>query len=102
MYFGKTFDKYSEINAENASQIAYLIGLGQAPSGYNLYTNPENGIARRNIVLGVLLDKGLISQEVYEGAIKHDIVKTLHQDIRYQNHNVKRTSSIILYGWCFS
>lgn len=77
VYFGKTFDKYSEINAENASQIAYLIGLGQAPSGYNLYTNPENGIARRNVVLSVLLDKGLISQEVYEGAIKHDIVKTL-------------------------
>lgn len=78
-YFGKSPKDYEELSFENVSQLAYLIGLGQAPSAYNLYEHPEAGVARRDVVLSVLKDQDLISEELYEEAKEHDIVGSLQE-----------------------
>lgn len=59
-YFGK------ELEELNPGEIALLAGLPQAPSGYDPYVYPDNAKKRRNIVLGVMLDANLITNEEYE------------------------------------
>jgi len=59
-YFGK------ELNELNPAEIALLAGLPQAPSAYDPYINPDKAKYRRNIVLGIMRDNGLITQEEYE------------------------------------
>ena len=59
-YFGKN------INQLNPGQIALLAGLPQAPSGYDPYYHPNQAKARRNIVLGVMRDSGIISAADYQ------------------------------------
>ena len=78
-YFGKSPKDYEELSFENVSQLAYLIGLGQAPSAYNLYEHPESGVARRDVVLSVLKDQDLISEELYQEALEHDLVGSLKE-----------------------
>jgi len=59
-YFGK------ELNELNPAEVALLAGLPQAPSVYDPYINPDKAKTRRNIVLGVMRDANLITQEEYE------------------------------------
>lgn len=59
-YFGK------ELKALNPAEVALLAGLPQAPSAYDPYINPDKAKNRRNIVLGVMKDNNLISQEEYD------------------------------------
>ncbi len=56
-YFGK---EPSELTAAEA---ATLIGISNAPSAYNPYTNPEKCIEKRNSVLAVMRREGVISEE---------------------------------------
>ncbi len=53
-YFGR------ELRTLGTSEIALLIGLVQGPSLYDPRRNPSGALARRNVVLGVLRDTGLI------------------------------------------
>lgn len=76
-YFGKSLDQFTERTPENIAQQAYLIGLGQAPSDYNLYTNPELGHKRMRVVLGVLLNKKIITKAEYNTAKKVDLTQNL-------------------------
>ena len=85
VYFGKTPKDYQKRSIQNIAQQAYLAGLGQAPSGYNLYTNPELGNKRKNIVLSVMLDHHLITKSEYKKAKAYDVSK----DLKPRNYLVK-------------
>lgn len=50
-------------------QIALLVGLVKGPSYYNPRNNKERAIKRRNTVLKVMLDQGLIKQAEYQKSI---------------------------------
>ena len=58
-YFGK------DVKQLDSAEVALLAGLPQAPSGYDPYYHPDQAKARRDIVLGVIRDAGLISSTVY-------------------------------------
>ena len=62
-YFGK---EPSEILPEEA---ATIIGITNAPTAYNPYTNPEKCLAKRNTVLSVMCSEGVISDEEYDRAV---------------------------------
>lgn len=59
-YFGVPV---SELTQE---QIALLVGIIKGPSLYDPWRNPELALERRNTVLGVLRNRGLISQAQFE------------------------------------
>jgi penicillin-binding protein 1B len=56
-YFGESI---SELDSH---QIALLVGLVKGPSYYNPRRHPERAKSRRNLVLGVMADSGLISEQ---------------------------------------
>lgn len=59
-YFGK------ELKDLNPAEVALLAGLPKAPSAYDPYLNPDKAKYRRNVVLGIMRDNNLITQEEYE------------------------------------
>lgn len=62
-YFDKTLEELT------LSQTALLAGMPQAPNDYDPYTKPENAKARRDIVLGTMLENKKISKAQYDEAI---------------------------------
>ncbi len=58
-YFGKA---PCDLLPEEA---AMLIGITNAPTAYNPYINPQACLKKRNIVLSVMRDDGVISEEEY-------------------------------------
>ncbi len=59
-YFGK------DLPDLNPAEVALLAGLPQAPSAYDPYQNPENAKKRRNLVLSVMRDNGIISPAEFD------------------------------------
>ncbi len=49
-----------------ADQAAILVGLLKATTYYNPRINPKNSLARRNVVLGNMLNKGDLTREAYD------------------------------------
>ncbi len=49
-------------------QMALLIGMVKGPSYYNPWRNPERATERRRVVLGTMLDQGIISKAEYDWA----------------------------------
>ncbi|MHC9532974.1 transglycosylase domain-containing protein [Dellaglioa sp. L3N] len=70
-YFGKTLKQLS------ISQQAIIAGLGQAPSIYNLYSNPKVVQNRRDTVLKTGLEKKVITKDQYKTAIAEPVTKDL-------------------------
>lgn len=73
------------------SQTAYIAGIGQAPSYYNLYKNPKACEIRRNNVLLSMLNNNKITKTQYENAKAEPIQNGLIPQeqsfkIRYQEH----------------
>lgn len=93
IYFGTKPSDYNEKTPEKIAQIAYLAGLGQSPTTYNLYANPEAGHSRMKVVLGIMKDKGLISDSEYNEAVNVDLTKSLkprfHTQERIREQNLK-------------
>jgi len=58
-YFGKG------VSQLDTAEVALLAGLPQAPSGYDPYYHPDQAKARRDIVLAVMRDAGLITSTEY-------------------------------------
>lgn len=56
-YFGKS------VSELNLSEAALLVGLFNAPTAYNPYTNPDAATSRRNTVLKLMVRHGYITQE---------------------------------------
>lgn len=71
VYFNKNLKDLS------ISQTAIIAGLGQAPSDYNLYDNPELVTKRRNVVLGRAYELNKITKAEYDEAIAADINQDL-------------------------
>lgn len=51
-------------------QVALLVGLVKGPSYYNPRNNKQRAIKRRNTVLKVMLEQGLIKQDQYQKSVK--------------------------------
>jgi penicillin-binding protein 1B len=66
-YFGH------DLHGLDAADIALLVGMVQGPSLYDPRRNPEGALARRNIVLGVFRDTGLIDAASSASASKQPI-----------------------------
>lgn len=76
-YFNKTPADYSERTVETIAELSYLAGLSQAPDAYNLYEHPEEAKGRKDIVLGVLLEQGLVTDTEYQSARDFDLSTNL-------------------------
>lgn len=62
-YFGKPISELNTGSDEDLSKLAIIAGLGQAPSTYNLYDNPEAVDERRYEVLLSAVKHGKMTQE---------------------------------------
>lgn len=76
VYFNKQPNEFKKTPTDIA-QIAYLVGLTQAPSNYNLYTNPEQGINRSKIILQIMKDNNIITNDEYDKAKQINLIATL-------------------------
>lgn len=59
-YFGRSIREIS------LDQIALLVGMVKGPSLYNPWRNPQNALERRNVVLHLMLEHQMISDELYQ------------------------------------
>lgn len=78
-YFNKTPEDYKERTPENIAEQAYLAGLSQAPTSYNLYVAPEEGRKRMLTVLAIAKASGVITGEEYEQAKAHNLEDNLQE-----------------------
>lgn len=70
-FFGK------DIADLTIAEAALLAGLPQAPTDYDPYSYPENAKERRDLVIEVMFNRGLISQSEYQTAIDTSIESML-------------------------
>ena len=73
-YFGK---EPSELSIAEA---ATLIGITNAPSAYNPYKNPEACKRKRDIVLRVMYEDGIISEEEYNKSLGEPLEVVTRED----------------------
>lgn len=72
VYFGKT------VNELTVDEMAIIAGLPKAPSILNPVRSASNARARRNVVLGRMLDTGAIDRATYETALSAPVTSRLH------------------------
>lgn len=72
VYYGK------DLKELTLAQMAMIAGLPKAPSALNPIRNPERAKARRNVVLGRMLDEKYISSAQYNEAISQPITASFH------------------------
>ena len=72
VYFGKTVHELS------LDEIAIIAGLPKAPSALNPVRSASNARARRNVVLGRMLETGVIDKASYDKAIAAAVTSKLH------------------------
>ena len=68
MYFGKP------LNELTVAECASLISITNNPSLYDPYTNPENNLRRKNLVLKAMYDQKKLTKEEYEQAKAQELV----------------------------
>lgn len=59
-YFGRP------VNELTLDQQALLVGMVKGASVYNPWTKPDNTLARRDVVLGLIKEQGIIDDELYQ------------------------------------
>ena len=69
-YFGKPLSELT------TAECASLISITNNPSLYDPYTNPENNLRRKNLVLRAMFEQGYLSQEEYDTAKAQELVFT--------------------------
>ncbi|HST46096.1 MAG TPA: penicillin-binding protein 1B [Luteimonas sp.] len=62
-WFGRPLDELS------TEQVALLVGIIRGPSAYDPRRNPERARARRDFVLGEMLETGLLDQAAHDRAV---------------------------------
>ncbi|WP_420299576.1 peptidoglycan glycosyltransferase/peptidoglycan DD-transpeptidase MrcA [Edwardsiella tarda] len=72
VYFGKSVDQLT------LSEMAMIAGLPKAPSTFNPLYSHERAVARRNVVLGRMLDEHYITQAQYDQARSEPLVSRYH------------------------
>lgn len=85
VYFGKQPSDYEERTIENIAEMAYMVGLKQNPTRYNAYTESENAEERKNHVLYIMHQDGLIDESEYQEALNYVI-----SDHIQERHTVTR------------
>jgi penicillin-binding protein 1A len=55
-------------------EIAYLVGVINAPTAFNAYLNYDRGLRRRNVVLYMMREGGAISEDEYWAYVKEPIL----------------------------
>ena len=101
-YYGKSLDQMSERTPKNIARLAYIAGLGQAPSGYNAYDHPEEANHRKNIVLQAAYSKKLLTKKEYETSKNINVTDGLKERYwrnkevlsRVSEHNAYVTSTL--------
>lgn len=83
-YFGK------EINDLTLAECASLAAIVKSPAKYDPYKNPENNLARRNVVLKEMYSQGYINEEEYNNAINEE------QNI---NENIDNETKSGIFSW---
>lgn len=78
-YFNKTPENYKERTIENITELAYLAGLSNAPTTYNIYSNPEEARERTDIVLSIMRDAGKITEQEYRECLSYDLSTNLQE-----------------------
>ena len=95
VYFNKNPEDFKDTPTD-ISQIAYLVGLSQAPSLYNLYTNPEKAHERTKTILTIMKQNGFINDTDYNKALKVDLTKELRpryeESTNINKNNIKYKS----------
>ncbi|MCI1641819.1 MAG: transglycosylase domain-containing protein [Actinomyces sp.] len=76
LYFSKSASQLT------ISEAALLAGLVQAPTDYDPLTYPDAAQSRRDTVLGVMLDQGVITQGDYDAAVAVNVSDMLHPDVQ--------------------
>ncbi|MCA9980816.1 MAG: transglycosylase domain-containing protein, partial [Anaerolineales bacterium] len=66
-YFGKSASQLT------LAESALIAGLPQAPSLYNPFVDPSAAKARQEIVLGLMLQEGFITQEAHDLAVREPL-----------------------------
>ena len=66
-YFGRPVSELS------AGQIAHLVALVKGPSYYDPWRSPERSLARRDLVLKIMAENGVIERNEYDIATSTDI-----------------------------
>lgn len=77
VYFDKTPSDYTKRTVENIAEIAYMVGLNQNPTTYNAYTEPENAEKRKNDVLYIMQQNGLITEREYRDGLEYVISENI-------------------------
>ena len=95
-YFGKSPTDYQERTIENIAEQAYMVGLGQNPTTFNLYEQPKEAHQRTKTVLGVLLESDLITKAEYDEAVNYNLEESLQEryweSVKQQAQNLKYKS----------
>ena len=79
-YFGK------DVRDLTLAECASIACVTKSPTSYNPITNPANHVQRRNHVLGLMYEQGLITQEEYEEAKNAPLVLTEEQPEEVATH----------------
>ncbi|MBQ9844587.1 MAG: penicillin-binding protein [Oscillospiraceae bacterium] len=66
------FDK--DISEVTLAQAASIAAITNAPTYYSPIANPENNVERRDYILYLMLEEGMITQEEYDTAIAEELV----------------------------
>ena len=75
-YFGK------EAKDLNIEESALLVGISNNPTFYNPKTKPENAREKRDFVLALMRDRGVITEEQYQKAVNTEITLVLERELR--------------------
>lgn len=78
LYFNK------DVSQLSVGEAALLAGLPKAPSTYSPASSTEEATKRRNVVLQLMLDQEVITQDEYNQAINERIVKP---DVTFKQRN---------------
>ncbi|KUP06541.1 hypothetical protein Q73_07965 [Bacillus coahuilensis m2-6] len=73
-YYGKDI---SELELHEAAQLA---GMPQSPNNYEPFKNPEKAMDRRNIVLSLMKEQGMVTEETFNQAKEIPIDETLSKN----------------------
>lgn len=78
-YFGKSPADYKERTIEGIAELAYLAGLSNNPTVFNLYTNPGKARERTDVVLYAMKENGFITEQEYNQAKTYDLTVNLQE-----------------------
>ena len=73
-YFGK------DVSQLSLAECAVLAGLTNNPSIYDVYNNPEKVKERQELILGQMLDQGMIDQATHDAAVAEQLNYRPYED----------------------